>query len=49
MPATAGYRELLGSVRYLVAPVIAESRVVALIHVSRRGEDGVSDPATVTC
>lgn len=43
MPATAGYRELLGSVRYLVAPVIAESRVVALIHVSRRGEDGVSD------
>jgi DNA-binding CsgD family transcriptional regulator len=43
MPATAGYGELLGSVRYLVAPVIAESRVVALIHVSRRGEDGVSD------
>jgi DNA-binding CsgD family transcriptional regulator len=30
-----GYRELLVSASYLVAPVIAESRVVALIHVSR--------------
>jgi DNA-binding CsgD family transcriptional regulator len=34
-PASPGYRELLGSASYLVAPVIAESRVVALIHVSR--------------
>jgi DNA-binding NarL/FixJ family response regulator len=43
MPATTGYRELLGSVHYLVAPVIAESRVVALIHVSRSGACGVLD------
>jgi DNA-binding CsgD family transcriptional regulator len=43
LPATAGYRELLGSVRYLVAPVIAESRVVALLHVSRGSEGGLSD------
>jgi DNA-binding CsgD family transcriptional regulator len=42
MPASPGYRELLGSVQYLVAPVIAKSRVVALIHVGRRSEDGVS-------
>jgi DNA-binding CsgD family transcriptional regulator len=42
MPASPGYRELLGCVQYLVAPVIAKSRVVALIHVGRRGEDGVS-------
>ncbi|MDT5267530.1 MAG: hypothetical protein QOF88_6221 [Mycobacterium sp.] len=35
MPASPGYRELLVSASYLVAPVIAESRVVALIHVSR--------------
>jgi DNA-binding CsgD family transcriptional regulator len=35
MPAAPGYRELLGSEDYLVAPVIAESRVVALLHVSR--------------
>jgi DNA-binding CsgD family transcriptional regulator len=42
MPASRGYQELLGSAHYLVAPVIAKSRVVALIHVGRRGEDGVS-------
>jgi DNA-binding CsgD family transcriptional regulator len=42
VPATPGYRELLGSAHYLVAPVIAESRVVALLHVCRRGEGGVS-------
>jgi DNA-binding CsgD family transcriptional regulator len=42
MPASPGYQELLGSAHYLVAPVIAKSRVVALIHVGRRGEDGVS-------
>jgi len=41
VPATPGYRELLGSAHYLVAPVIAESRVVALLHVSR-GSEGVS-------
>src|SRR5271168_3843231 len=41
VPATPGYRELLGSAHYLVAPVIAESRVVALLHVSR-GREGVS-------
>jgi DNA-binding CsgD family transcriptional regulator len=42
VPATPGYRELLGSEQYLVAPVIAESRVVALLHVSRRSEGGLS-------
>jgi DNA-binding CsgD family transcriptional regulator len=41
VPASPGYRQLLGSGHYLVAPVIAESRVVALLHVSRGGE-GVS-------
>jgi DNA-binding CsgD family transcriptional regulator len=40
LPAAPCYRELLGSAHYLVAPVIAESRVVALLHVSR-GSDGV--------
>jgi DNA-binding CsgD family transcriptional regulator len=35
VPPTPDYRDLLGSVDYLVAPVLAESRVVALLHVSR--------------
>jgi DNA-binding CsgD family transcriptional regulator len=42
MPASPGYQELLGSGNYLVAPVIAKSRVVALIHVGRRSEGGVT-------
>jgi GAF domain len=42
MAGAPGYRELLGSMNYLVAPVIAKSRVVALLHVSRRGEGGVT-------
>jgi len=42
VPAAPGYGDLLGSVDYLVAPVIAESRVVALLHVSRSGEGGLS-------
>jgi DNA-binding CsgD family transcriptional regulator len=42
MPASRGYQELLGSANYLVAPVIAKSRVVALIHVGRRSGDSVS-------
>jgi DNA-binding CsgD family transcriptional regulator len=42
VPATSAYRELLGSAQYLVAPVIAESRVVALLHVCRRGDGSVS-------
>jgi DNA-binding CsgD family transcriptional regulator len=42
MPASPGYRELLGCVHYLVAPVIAKSRVVALLHVGRRTGDGIS-------
>jgi DNA-binding CsgD family transcriptional regulator len=42
VPASPGYRDLLGSADYLVAPVIAESRVVALFHVSRRSEGGLS-------
>src|SRR6201993_5434521 len=40
MAASPGYQELLGSENYLVAPVIAKSRVVALIHVGRHGEGG---------
>src|ERR1700761_2874836 len=43
MPPSAGYQELLGSLNYLVAPIVAKSQVVALIHVGRRGEDGVTD------
>jgi DNA-binding CsgD family transcriptional regulator len=42
VPASPGYRELLGCLHYLVAPVIAKSRVVALIHAGRRGDDGIS-------
>jgi DNA-binding CsgD family transcriptional regulator len=42
MPASAGYRELLGCAHYLVAPVIAKSRVVALLHVGRRTDDAIS-------
>jgi DNA-binding CsgD family transcriptional regulator len=42
LPASPGYRELLGSKNYLVAPVMAKSRVVALIHVGRRSEYGVT-------
>jgi DNA-binding CsgD family transcriptional regulator len=41
LSAALGYRDLLGSPHYLIAPVIVESRVVALLHVSR-GEGGVS-------
>jgi DNA-binding CsgD family transcriptional regulator len=43
VPAAPGYRDLLGSEHYLVAPVIAETRVVALLHVSRNSEGGPSD------
>jgi DNA-binding CsgD family transcriptional regulator len=42
LPASPGYRDLLGSMHYLVAPVVAESRVVALIHVSRGSEGSLS-------
>lgn len=42
IPPSPGYSELLGSESYLVAPIVAKSRVVALIHVSRRGEGGVT-------
>jgi DNA-binding CsgD family transcriptional regulator len=41
VPPASGYRDLLGTADYLVAPVIAESRVVALLHVSR-GDGGLS-------
>ncbi|MCV7301288.1 LuxR family transcriptional regulator [Mycobacterium barrassiae] len=40
-PPAPGYRELLGSADYLVAPVVADSMVVGLLHVSRH-EGGVS-------
>jgi DNA-binding CsgD family transcriptional regulator len=43
VPASPGYRELLGSAHYIVAPVVAKSRVVALLHVGRRSDDGISD------
>lgn len=39
VPATGSYRELLGTSDYLVAPVMADSKVLALIHVCRAGED----------
>src|SRR5580693_10800697 len=42
MLAARGYQELLGSMHYLVAPVIAKSRVVALLHVGRRGDGGIT-------
>jgi DNA-binding CsgD family transcriptional regulator len=42
VPPSPGYRDLLGSEDYLVAPVIAESRVVALLHSSRRGGGSLS-------
>ena len=42
MLPSPGYQELLGSACYLVAPIIAKSRVVALIHVGRRSEGGVT-------
>ena len=35
LPAARGYRELLGSQSYLVAPVTTESRVDAVLHASR--------------
>lgn len=43
--ARSGYRELLGTGTYLVAPVIAKNRVVALLHVGRgkHGSIGVGD------
>ncbi len=42
LPAAPDYCDLLGSERYLVAPVIAESRVVALLHVSRHSDGDYS-------
>lgn len=42
MSPSLGYQELLGAPNYVVAPVIAKSRVVALIHVARRTEGGVT-------
>src|ERR1700720_2937341 len=42
LPPSPGYRELLGSAHYIVAPVMAKSRVVALLHVGRRDEGGIS-------
>ncbi|WP_285029976.1 LuxR family transcriptional regulator [Mycolicibacterium sp. lyk4-40-TYG-92] len=38
-PATEGYCELLGSTEYLVAPVVAKTKVVAIVHVCRVGVD----------
>ena len=38
LPAAPGYRQLLRCRHYLVAPVIAESRVVGLLHVSRASQ-----------
>lgn len=43
IPPTETYRELMGSADYLVAPVIAEAKVVALLHVSRNAPTGVCD------
>jgi DNA-binding CsgD family transcriptional regulator len=35
VPATEGFREVLGAEDYLVAPIVVESKVVALAHMSR--------------
>lgn len=35
LPATDGFREILGAADYLVAPIVVESKVVALVHMSR--------------
>ncbi|WP_299556746.1 LuxR C-terminal-related transcriptional regulator [uncultured Mycolicibacterium sp.] len=35
LPPARGYRDILGTVHYLVAPIIAAGRVVALVHVGR--------------
>jgi DNA-binding CsgD family transcriptional regulator len=35
VPTTSGYRELMGTGNYLVAPVVDKARVVALLHVTR--------------
>lgn len=40
--ATPGYRELLDSGEYLVAPVVVKSEVIALLHVVRRSRGGVT-------
>jgi DNA-binding CsgD family transcriptional regulator len=42
MPASPGYSELLSAEQYLVAPVIAKSRVVALFHVARSGDTSMT-------
>jgi DNA-binding CsgD family transcriptional regulator len=42
VPVAPGYRELLGAGGYLVAPVIAKGRVVALLHVNRGEQIGMS-------
>lgn len=46
VPATEGFCEVLGAVDYLVAPIVVEAKVVALVHMSRaRGTiaDGDAD------
>jgi DNA-binding CsgD family transcriptional regulator len=35
VPATEGFREVLDAADYLVAPIVVESKVVALVHMSR--------------
>lgn len=40
--AASGYRELMGTGSYLVAPVLDKSRVVALLHVGRGGGQRIS-------
>ncbi|MUL77504.1 response regulator transcription factor [Mycolicibacterium sp. CBMA 226] len=35
LPASGGFREILDAADYLVAPVVVESKVVALVHMSR--------------
>ena len=48
MPATEGFGEILGAADYLVAPIIVESKVVALVHMSRsRGASADGDIDTL--
>jgi DNA-binding NarL/FixJ family response regulator len=43
MPAAEGFCELLGAAAYLVAPVVAMTKVVALVHVCRAEGDITDD------
>jgi DNA-binding CsgD family transcriptional regulator len=48
VPATEGFGDILGAADYLVAPIIVEAKVVALVHMSRaRGATADGDIDTL--